>query len=145
MRLLTTLLLSTSLLAGSALGCGGSKKSASEGGGDPIVVPATDAQATESPEEKFDRQKTDAVGKMCERLIDCSVEDAKKQLPPEELAKLDIENTSKKAMAECNEAYGTAPMSPRQVVTLRECLGEPSECPDFNACLGKLSQTTESE
>ncbi len=139
MRLPTTLLLSTSVLAGFAVGCGGSKKPASENTDPVIVPPATDAQASETPEEKFTRQKADAVGKMCERIVDCSVEDAKNSLSPEELTKLDLENTSKQALTECNEAYGAGPMSPRQVVDLRECLSQPTQCPDFMACLSKLS------
>tara|TARA_R110002096_G_scaffold77896_1_gene183103 strand:- start:601 stop:1044 length:444 start_codon:yes stop_codon:yes gene_type:complete len=145
MGLPTSLVLSASLLAGFALGCGGSKKPAEQGSDDVVVAPVTDAQAEESPEEKFARQKADAVGKMCERLIDCSVEEAKSQLPPEELAKLDLENTSKKALAECNDAYSASPMSPRQVVSLRECLGQPTECPEFNSCLEKLSSPAETE
>ena len=144
MRLPTTLFLTASVLAGFALGCGGSKKPANEGSSDPVALPATDAQAAESPEEKFARQKTDAVGKLCERLIDCSVEDAK-TLPPEKLAELDLENTSKQALVECNEAYGLGPMSPRQVLVLRACLSEPTECPDFNTCLEKLAPKSKAE
>jgi hypothetical protein len=137
------MLMISTLVASAALGCGGSKKSTESGGGtgEPVVTPATDAQAQETPEAKFARQKDDAVDKMCQRLIDCSVEDAKREMPPEELAKLDLENTSRQALSDCNDAYGASAMSPRQVMTLRECLGQPTECPDFNACLAKLSQT----
>jgi len=121
--------------------CGGAKKPAEGGGsGDPVVAPASDAQATETPEAKFARQKDDAVDKMCQRLIDCSVEDAKREMSPEELENLDLDATSRKAISDCNEAYGASAMSPRQVKTLRGCLGQPTECPDFNACLATLNQ-----
>ena len=141
MSLRTSALFVSAILAAGTLGCGGAKKSADEGTGtgDPVVAPASDAQAEESPEAKFARQKDDAVDKMCQRLIDCSVEDAKREMPPEELAKLDLDTTSRKAISDCNEAYGASPMSPRQVVILRGCLGEATECPEFNECLAKLS------
>ena len=137
MRLPTILLVSASLLATSALGCGGSKKSTGGGSADPVVEPTTDAQASETPEQKFARQKSDAVDKMCQRLIDCSLSDAEENMPPEELAELNKnrEGITAKAVAGCNDEYGAAGMSPRQVIALRECLGQPTECPDFNACL----------
>lgn len=137
MRLPTLLLVSASLFAGSALGCGGAKKSANEGNGDSVVEPAIDAQAEESPEEKFARQKDDAVDKMCQRLIDCSIADAQSKMSPEELAELDVENTSRQAIADCSQHYDAVEMSPRQVINLRECLGQPTECPEFGTCLEK--------
>ena len=135
MRLPIVLLVSASFLAAPALGCGGSKTSANDSKGDIAAVPAIDAQASESPNEKFARQKDDAVDKMCQRLIDCSVEDAKSQMTPEKLAELDLEATSRQAIADCNQHYGSTEMSPRQVLSLRECLGQPTACPEFNDCL----------
>lgn len=131
-----TALLSATLIAGVALGCGGAKKPAPEGG-EVAQVPQIDAMAAETPEEKFGRQRSDTVDKMCERLVDCSIADAKSSLPPEELAQLDLENTAKGAMSDCTNNY--ASLSPRQVVVVRECLGEPTECPEFGLCLAKLA------
>ncbi len=141
-RLLTLVFLSMSLLATTAFGCGGKNKPA-ESTADPVATTESDAQPTESPEAKFARQKSDTVDKMCQRLVDCSLEDAEKQAPPEELAELNAnrEGITRAAIADCNKQFA-GPMSPRQVITVRECLGQPTECSDFSACLDKLSAPT---
>lgn len=136
MRLQVSMLLTLSLVAGTAaLACGGSKKTSNESNGRP--APAIDAQASESSEDKFARQRADAVDKMCQRLVDCSLADAEKNAPPEELAEINKnrEAITAAALDNCNAEYGAVEMSPRQVVALRECLGEPTECSEFNACL----------
>jgi hypothetical protein len=125
-----------SLAALLLLGCGNSNspkqvEDPSKGTG----TPASDAQAAETPEEKFARQQTDTLGKMCERLVDCSFEDAKEKLPPEEYKKLDDPNIQKKAVSDCTDNADKSPLSPKQVINIRECLGEATECSVFTNCL----------
>ncbi|MCP4445455.1 MAG: hypothetical protein GY811_08950 [Myxococcales bacterium] len=140
MRLPTLLILSGSIFVGSALGCGGSKKSPNEGGGGPVAATEGDAQSAEGSEERFARQKDDAVEKMCQRMVDCQLQDADANMAPEELAELNKarDGITAAAIADCNNQYGEAQMSPRQVVALRECLGQPTECTEFFTCLDKV-------
>ncbi len=138
-RLLRLAFLSVSVLAATSMGCGGKNK-APESTADPVATPESDAQPTETPEAKFARQKSDTVDKMCQRLTDCSIEDAQKNAPPEELVQINenLEGITRAAIADCNQQFA-GPMSPRQVITVRECLGQPTECTEFSACLDKLS------
>lgn len=118
------------------LGCGNSNapkvvEDPSKGNG----TPASDAQPVETPEEKFARQQTDTIGKMCERLVDCSIADAKKKLSPEEFEKLDVPKITPAAIAECTEDADKSPLSPKQVISIRECLSVATECSVFTECL----------
>ena len=97
---------------------------------------ASDAQPQETPEEKFARQQTDTVNKMCQRLVDCSIEDAKAQMSPEEFEKLDVPKIMPAAIADCTQNADKSPLSPRQVIGIRECLGQPIECSVFSDCIG---------
>ncbi len=99
------------------------------------ATPASDAQPAESAEEKFARQQSDAIGKMCQRLIDCSIVDAKKQMTPEDYEKLDVEKIKPAAIADCTQKGDKSPLSPRQVIGIRECLGEATECSVFGECI----------
>ncbi len=137
MRIANVALFSAVLLAG----CGGAKTGPE--GGATVQEPPIDAMAQETPEEKFGRQRADTVEKMCERLVDCSIADAKANMPAEELANLDMEATAKAAHGDCLSSYER--LSPRQVVVVRECLGEPTECPEFGGCLAKLAGPSEAQ
>ena len=89
----------------------------------------------DSPEEKFARQQTDTLGKMCERLVDCSFVDAKEKLSPEEYKKLEEPGVKKAAIADCTANADKSPLSPKQVISIRECLGVATECSVFTDCL----------
>ena len=98
---------------------------------------ATPVEPSETPEEKFARQTDDAIDKMCQRLTDCSVEDARANMSGKELEELerDLPAIIPKAIDECKADYGKTPLSPRQVVGVRACLSEATECPVFAQCL----------
>ena len=121
-------------------GCGGGQSTDTAKEPTKPVVEVSDAQPVETPEEKFARQQTDTVDKMCQRLIDCSIEDARQQLSPEKFAEMKVEELTPKAVADCTQEYDKAPMSPRQVIHIRGCLGEATECSAFNDCLSKASE-----
>ncbi len=117
-----------------ACACGSSTpKKDSTGGG--TSVDQSDAMPAETPEQKFARQRVDTTDKMCVRLVDCSLEDAKKTMSPEEIAQLEKENVSEMALKDCSKQYGGMALSPRQVIGIRECLSAPSECAAFSDCL----------
>ncbi len=96
---------------------------------------ATDAGPDETPEEKFARQQTDTVNKMCQRLVDCSIEDAKNSKTPGEVEAMEIEKITPIAINECTQKMDQGNLSPRQVVGLRECLGAASACNVFLDCI----------
>jgi hypothetical protein len=89
----------------------------------------------ETPEEKFARQQTDTIDKMCQRLIDCSIDDAKKKMTPEDYEKLDVPKIKPAAIADCRQNADKSPLSPRQVIGIRECLGAATECSVFGDCI----------
>lgn len=132
MRILST----SACLALSLLACGGSSTSGQteDTTATPDVEPAPEPE--ESPEAKLARQQTDAVDKMCQRITDCAIEDAKTEMTPEDLAELEsqLHAIVPKAVADCAQQYA-APMSPRQVLSIRECLGEATECSVFGDCV----------
>jgi hypothetical protein len=99
---------------------------------------ATDAPPQEpeaTPEEKFQGQQAATCKAMCERITDCAVEDAKANMSPEELAKLDLENTVPKAVEECTNEYVSKDLSPRQVKIIRDCLAQETDCKAYLDCL----------
>jgi hypothetical protein len=91
--------------------------------------------AQEQKLTKLKEQQEATCGPMCERITECSVEDARASMSAEELAKLDLEKTApahtEKCSADCNERD----LSPRQIQTVRDCLSQPLECPAYLDCL----------
>ena len=69
------------------------------------------------------------------RLTECAIADAKATLPPEEVAKLDLEKTApvhtREFIKECTAGY----MSSRQVRVYEVCLREETACDPLLACL----------
>ncbi len=128
----------SSLLALGLLGCGSSPKPDSSQT-PPSVAPAdATPKPAETAEEKFARQQVDAVGKTCGRIAECMVQFAKEELTPEQIVEQKIDDPQVLVMAadKCQKTY-SAPMSPQQVIGLRECLSVPSECNVFVECFGE--------
>ena len=132
----------STLLALGLLGCGSSPKPASDPsptlGGTPADATPKPVETEETAEQKFARQQTDAVGKTCERIAECMVYFAKEELTPEQVIEQKIDDPQTLVMAtdNCRNTY-SAPMSPQQVIGLRECLSVPSECNAFVECFGE--------
>lgn len=125
-----------------ALACGSSSPKTKDTASTPAVT-ASDTQPSETPEEKFDRQRVDTVGKMCVRLIDCAFADAKETMSPEELQQMEREKIPERAVDDCSGKYGDMSLSPRQVIGIRSCLSEPTECSAFSDCLVKATSAPE--
>lgn len=130
MRLVLACALSSTLL----LACGGSSSSTTTQEPAPAEPDPEAARRAES-EQKLKAAQASAVHAMCERLVDCSVEDAKAEMSPEEVAKLNPEELVPRAQAECEAEYGQLELSPRQIKTIQRCVNEAETCPALNECL----------
>jgi hypothetical protein len=93
-----------------------------------------------SPEEKLRAAQESAVQAMCERLVDCAVEEAKASMSPEEVAKLELDETGPKLRAECEEEGMQNALSPRQVTVIQRCVNQDGTCDDLNACLDEAKK-----
>lgn len=109
----------------------------------PTPANAGDEPAQTSPEEerkqadlerlqRYQEAACDQVGTV---LTECAVEDARKQLSPEELAKLDIEKTATLHKAEFVARCTESAMSLRQVKVFDGCLAGKTSCEAFLDCL----------
>lgn len=112
--------------------CGGSSDK-------PAATPAAEPDRRAAAEAKLGAAQTSAVKAMCERLTECSAEDARKTMSPEELAKLDLAATVPKLRAECEAEYGGVELSPRQVSVIRRCVSEAPDCASLPPCLDAAS------
>jgi len=126
-----------------AMGCGGASNTPSSSSTTTSGATAkAQPPSTETAEQKFERQKADGIDKMCERLIDCSLQDAQENGSPEELAKLEKDRVgiTAKARADCSDQYSDANLSPRQLTGIRACLSAATQCPVFTDCLVKATK-----
>ena len=130
MRLVAVVVSASFLLA-----CGGSS------GDGRSTSPAEDGKASEAEaDRKLRAAQTSSIEAMCERLVDCSVEDAKKSMKPEELAELQPEELVPKARATCEREYGALSLSPRQIKVIRRCVNDAPDCSTLQVCLDDVSR-----
>lgn len=118
----------------SAAACTGSSKGPDQP--DP-VGPPPDEPAERTSEDKLRAAQLSACAAVCERLTDCAVEGARENMSEEELANLNLEQTSPEHTRRCNEGCGHKSLSPRQIKVMRECVNGPAECPAYVDCLDR--------
>lgn len=118
------------------VGCGGGSKT----GPDEPDDPAGGEPAELSDEDKLYRSQLATCGPMCERITQCSVEQARAQLSDEELAELDLENTAPEHTRRCEQNCGASRLSPRQITVMRECVNGPQECGAYLDCLDQAKK-----
>jgi len=134
--------LRAALLALAAFSCGGS--GASGAGGE--SGSAAGNRAGEAPsqpgenERKLRAAQESAVEAMCERLVECAVESARANMSPEEVAKLDVEETAPRLRDECEEETGRRSLSPRQVRVVQRCVTEAGTCDELHTCLDQAKK-----
>ena len=103
-----------------------------------------------SPEEQ---KRRDALARLqtrqdatCEslgpRITQCSMDDARATMTPEQLAELDLEKTAPKHTAEFIDQCKSADYSPRQVRVMEVCQAEESECAPLLSCLDNMKAET---
>jgi hypothetical protein len=83
-----------------------------------------------------------SVEAMCERLADCAVEDAQKNMSPEERQKGlgNVEELLPRYRAECEEEANRSDLSPRQVQTIQRCVTDETSCETFVPCLDQVQK-----
>ncbi len=88
---------------------------------------------------ELERRKGAACEELGPRLTECAVADARATMTPEELAKLDIENTAPVHTREFVKSCKGQTLSSRQVRVYEVCLREETECGALTACLENAS------
>lgn len=122
--------------------------SGSDGGGKdsetPAGPPAKSEEETRREESlrKLRAAQESAVEAMCERLADCAVEDAQKNMSPEERKEKlgNVEEIIPKYRAECEEEANQSDLSPRQVKIIQACVTEQKSCDTFVPCLDQAQK-----
>ena len=131
-RLASTLLLS---LAVACSGSSGGGKQAEQPAGGGQGGGGAGAGGPAQSEQQLHAAQESAIEAMCERLVTCSVEDAKKTMTPEQIQKLDLPHLVPRARAQCEEDYSEHALSPRQVRVIQGCVNQQGTCAQLNDCL----------
>jgi hypothetical protein len=131
------------LFALAAASCGSSASGSGETrepAAAPVAAADPAAERQAGAEQKLRAAQESAVGAMCERLVDCSVADARASMSKEEVDKLDLATTVPKARAQCESEASKSALSPRQVKVIQHCVSEPSDCQVLATCLDEASK-----
>lgn len=108
------------------LSCGGG---ASESTGTASSTPEP------NPEQKLLAAQESAMEAMCERLVDCAVQETRETMSADEVAKLDLDKRARLLRDDCEAEGAQSRLSPRQVRVVQRCVNQDSSCPDFETCL----------
>jgi hypothetical protein len=142
MRLVTIALVLV-FLAPAACGNKGNSKS-----GDGDTLP-DDLRSTGNddppPASELEKRQGAACEELGPRLTECAIADARATMPPEELAKLDVENTAPVHTREFVKSCKAQTMSSRQVRVYEVCMKEETECAALTACLENASPKAEGQ
>jgi len=92
----------------------------------------------QTAEDKLSRAQASTCAAVCDRLIQCSASDAKANLSPQQVAELNLEQTMPAAVEDCKRSCVSKPLSPKQLITARECVNGVFECPDYLGCLDAI-------
>lgn len=122
-----------------AAACGGSKPPVDDPDDDTLPDPVApgdgDGADDGAPLTELQRRQHAACERVIPRLTACAVEDARRNMTPEEYAKNQIDETApyhtRKFLEECKAAT----MSSRQVRVYEVCDREETECGPLVACL----------
>lgn len=97
------------------------------------------------PATELEKRQGAACESLGPKLTECAIADARATMPPEELAKLDVENTGKIHTREFVKSCKAQTMSSRQVRVYEVCLREETECPALTTCLENASPKAEGQ
>ena len=125
----------TCLVLVALIACGG-------GGASEPAAPSADPEAERraESERKLRAAQESAAEAMCERLVDCSIEAARANMTPEEVANLDLEKTTVAARAECEDESSQRAWSPRQIRVVQRCVVEAEVCEALHTCLDEAKK-----
>lgn len=124
-----------------AAACGGSNTEA----GEPETVKNSGEKSPALSEEdqklaRFETQKQGTCEPMCERLTECAIEDLRANKSPQEVAKMELDKIAPLHTDDCNQKCKASDVSPRQLQVVRDCLGQPLQCPQFRECLAAANK-----
>lgn len=144
MRALRCGLVASILLVGAAA-CGG-------GGGDASDPATTTSAPTARPEpppsgdadaeRRLRAAQDSAVEALCERLVDCAIEEARASMTPEQVAELDVEDTGARLRDKCEGEGATSTLSPRQIRVVQRCVNQQSTCDELHVCVDEAKKQT---
>jgi hypothetical protein len=118
--------------------CSGSSASTpapANAGYEPAAQTSPEEERKQADLERLRRYQEAACDQVGTVLTECAVDDARKQLSSEELAKLDIEKTATLHKAEFVDRCTESAMSLRQVKVFDGCLAGKTSCEAFLECL----------
>lgn len=126
--------------------CGGGGGEASE----PAATPSPPAAEQESarPDDDTDGKRKlraaqdSAVEALCERLVDCAIEEARSSMTSEEVAQLDVKDTGARLREECEGEGASSTLSPRQIRVVQRCVNQNGTCSDLQACVQEAKKQT---
>jgi len=116
-------------------GGGAESEPARAGQGSGAASPAPAPAPSLSPEQKLRAAQESAVQAMCERLVECAVEEARATMSPDEVAELELEKTAPRLRDECEDEGSRSPLSPRQVTVIQRCVNDAAACDELQTCL----------
>jgi hypothetical protein len=90
---------------------------------------------------ELERRRDAACETLAPRMTSCAIEDARRTMTPEELAKLDIESTAPIHTREFVKSCKAQTLSSRQVRVYEVCLREETACDPMIACLDNANPT----
>jgi predicted small lipoprotein YifL len=95
------------------------------------------------PQTELEKRQGAACEELGPKLTECAIADARATMSPDELAKLDVENTGKIHTREFVKSCKAQTMSSRQVRVYEVCMREETECGALTACLENASPKAE--
>ncbi len=118
--------------------CGGTQSGA-QATSEPSA-PTQKPAEPQSADDKLSQAQASTCAAVCDRLVQCSASDAKANLSPQQVAELNLEQTMPVAVDDCKRSCVIKPLSPKQLITARECVNGAPECPDYLHCLDAVNK-----
>ena len=118
----------------------GNKGNSKSGDGDTLPDDLrSNGNSDPPPATELEKRQGAACEELGPKLTECAIADARATMPPEELAKLDIEHTAPVHTREFVKSCKGQAMSSRQVRVYEVCMREETECAALTACLENAS------
>ena len=97
------------------------------------------------PMTELEKRQSATCESLGPRITECAIADARATMTPEELAKLDVENTAPIHTREFVKSCKAQTLSSRQVRVYEVCQREETECEALTACLENASPKAEGQ
>ena len=130
-----------SVVVAAAMACGGGGEASEP------AAPTSPAAAEPEPappdaeaERKLRAAQDSAVEALCERLVDCAIEEARASMTPEQVAELDVEDTGARLRDKCEGEGATSTLSPRQIRVVQRCVNQDGTCADLQTCVAEAKK-----